>query len=209
MIAGERGDLSEAYRLLAEALAVVDATGRVALMGAVLCLRAMVESWQHDWSACARTAHQVRGIAERVNGGYLRAMSQTLAGAARVFGVGDHDGIDSLRAAVEWLDAHQILLSMSWNEAWLAEGLLALGRYDEAEHHAQRALARRDQWDALGEAAAHRVLAGVYLVRDGNAGQAQLSLENARICAQNKGSRRELALIDLQSSQTRARHQRC
>ncbi|MEY4509659.1 MAG: hypothetical protein RLZZ450_1781, partial [Pseudomonadota bacterium] len=209
MIAGERGEFEEAYRSLKQALTIVEATGRLALIGAVLTLRAMVESWQHDWPACARTASEVHSIAERVNGGYLRAMSQTLSGAARVIGQADHDGIEVLRASVEWLDVHQILLSMSWNEAWLAEGLLALGRHDEAEHHARRALARRDQWDALGEAAAHRVLAGVSLVRDGDTSRAQLALENARMCAHNKGSRRELALIDLQSSQARARHQRC
>lgn len=209
MIAGERGDFVEAYRLLEQALAVVEAAGRVALIGAVLCLRAMVESWQHDWTACARTARQVHDIAERVNGGYLRAMSQTLSGAARVFGAGEHDGIDALRAAVEWLDAHQILLSMSWNESWLAEALLLLGRYDDAEHHAERALARREKWDALGEATAYRVLAAVYQERDHDLARACLTLEKARLCAQTKGSLRELALVDLQSSQARARQQRC
>lgn len=209
MIAGERGDFVEAYRLLEQALSIVEAAGRVALIGAVLCLRAMVESWQHDWTACARTAREVRNIAERVNGGYLRAMSLTLSGAARVFGAGEHDGIDSLRASVEWLTAHQILLSMSWNEGWLAEALLSLGRYDDAEHHAERALARRDQWDALGEAAAYRVLAAVYQERDHDLARARLTLEKARVCAQTKGSSRELALVDLQSGQTRARQQGC
>jgi tetratricopeptide (TPR) repeat protein len=98
---------------------------------------------------------------------------------------------------------------MSWNEGWLAEALLALGRYDDAEHHAERALARTDQWDALGEAAAHRVLAAVYQERDHDLERARQTLEKARFCAQTKGSTRELALVDLQSSQTRARQQRC
>ena len=197
MIAGERGEFGEAYRSLHQALAIVEATGRLALIGAVLTLRAMVESWQHDWAACARTASEVRSIAERVNGGYLRAMSQTLSGAARVLGAADRAGIDALRASVEWLDVHQILLSMSWNEAWLAESLLALARHDEAEHHAQRALARAPAWDALGEAAAQRVLACVYWERDHDLDKARKALEKARECARKMGSQRELLLIDL------------
>jgi tetratricopeptide (TPR) repeat protein len=139
----------------------------------------------------------VHSIAERVNGGYLRAMSQTLSGAARVIGQADPDGIEALRASVEWLDVHQILLSMSWNEAWLAESLLVLGRHDEAEHHAERALARAREWDALGEAAALRVLAGVYRERDRDPDRAKNALEKARECALNKGSRRELLLTEL------------
>lgn len=205
MIAGERGDFAEGYALLAQAREIVEATGRKALIGAVLVLRAMVESWQGDWSACARTAVEARAVAERVNGGYLRAMSQTLGGAAQVLGEGELAGLASLRASVDWLSMRQIFLSMSWNEAWLAEALLSDARYEEAEQHARRALARAPAWDALGEAAAHRVLAEVHHARDHDGARARRELAAAHACAERKQSRRELLLCELALADLRAR----
>jgi class 3 adenylate cyclase/tetratricopeptide (TPR) repeat protein len=205
MIAGDRGQFAEAHALLAEGLSIVEATGRLALIGAVLVLRAMVESWQHDWLACSRTATEARGLAERVNGGYLRAMTQTLTGASRVLGADDLAGLEPLRSAVAWLDMHQILLSMSWNEAWLAESLLRARRWEEAEQHARRALLRASAWDALGEVAALRVLAVTAVEREQSYEQAHALLDCARDQARARGSRRELLLTELTCATLRVR----
>jgi hypothetical protein len=165
-------------------------------------MRAMVEAWQRDFSACQRTAAQVRDIADRISGGYLRAMSDTLSGAARVFGQNELAGLDALQASVRWLDMHRIYLTMSWNEAWLAEAFARNGQFHEAEAAASRALVRSTAWDALGEVAARRVRALVYLERDRDPFRAELQF--AQDAAERKRSKRESALTGLARAALRA-----
>jgi class 3 adenylate cyclase len=205
MIAGDRGEFERAHKFFERALDAVQSTGRIALVGVVLALRAMVEGWQRDFSACERTAAALRDIADRVSGGYLRAMSDTLSGAARVFGRNEPSGLDALQGAVRWLDMHHIYVSMSWNEAWLAEALAGAGQFHDAEVHASRALVRCTQWDALGEVAARRVRALVYLERDRDPFRAERELQFAHDAAERKGSKRELAQTALARAALRAR----
>ncbi|MET0287840.1 MAG: AAA family ATPase [Polyangiales bacterium] len=205
LIAGDQGEFERAHQYFERALSTVQDTGRMALLGAVLTMRAMVEGWQRDFSACQRTAAQVRDIADRVSGGYLRAMSDTLAGAARVFGQNEPAGLDALQASVRWLDMHRIHLTMSWNEAWLAEALARNGQFHEAEAAASRALVRSTSWDALGEVQARRVRALVYLERDRDPFRAERELQFAHDAAERKRGRRDLALTTLARASLRAR----
>ncbi len=205
MIAGDQGEFERAHQLFEGALTTVNETGRLALVGTVLTMRAMVEGWQRDFSAVQRTAAQVRDIAERVSGGHLRAMSDTLAGSARVFGRNEPAGLDAMQGAVRWLDMHRIYLTMSWNEAWLAEAFARNGMFHEAEAAASHALVRSTAWDALGEVAARRVRALVYLERDQDPFRAERELQFAYDAAERKHSKRELALVALARAGLRAR----
>jgi hypothetical protein len=63
--------------------------------------------------------------------------------------------------ATSWLEARDKRLFISLSYGWIAETMLAAGRYDEARAYAARALRRARQRDRLGEPMAYRVLSGL------------------------------------------------
>jgi class 3 adenylate cyclase/tetratricopeptide (TPR) repeat protein len=190
-----QGGFESAHRSLDEALGTV-AGRQHAIEGSLLGLLAMVQLWQGHFAECIQTTERMRQTAERVGGPYVFAMSRSFGGYARWVLERDPKALDELESAVNWIEQREMHLFHSFGLALLAEAFLDDGRYEAAEHHANRALERAEQLDRLGELAARRVLARCR-ARLRRVTEAEELLEDARTIASARGSVRELALIEL------------
>jgi hypothetical protein len=159
LVAADRGDYARAELLLTEARAAIEASGQVAMLGALATTEGIVFALRGDWAGCGQAALRAREVAERIHGAYQRHMAATLEGLALFHGAGDASGIERMRAAALFLESRGIGLTLSWNFACLAEALVLHGHADEALAHANTAIARIGQGDGLGQACALRVRA--------------------------------------------------
>jgi tetratricopeptide (TPR) repeat protein len=193
LIHGDIGQFESAYTELEIALSMVRARGTRSLEGSITTQLGMVQLWQGDFEKSLETAQRMQEIGEQVNGPYILAMSQTIAGYANCQ-TGRRDmGLLQLREAASWLQSHAIKLTLSWNFGCLAEALALAGRYDEAREAANRALERAHTWDRLGEVMAHRAL-GIADTRAGNLDLAHTHFEAALRRASAKESPRDMAI---------------
>jgi class 3 adenylate cyclase/tetratricopeptide (TPR) repeat protein len=195
LVHGDRGDFRLAYDDMNEALAVVGEAH--AIHGSLLGLLGMIQLWQGEWKACLATVQRSREKAEQVNGPYVLAMSQTVGGYARWMLERSPDALVQLRQSVEWLESRDIRLFLSFNYAYLADGLVSAGSLPEAREFALRALERVGQKDLLGEAMAHRALARLAALDPSTAPDAQAHIEKALASAAARGSRRDAAVTEL------------
>ena len=194
LVHGDMGQFDLAYRYLDEALSIVRAARSRAVEGSILTQLAMVQLWQGAWDVCRATASAMQGTAEQVHGPYILAMSKTVSGYARFMSSGDAEGLDLLRGAAAWLESTQIGLTLSWNEACLAEALALSHRHGEAKVHAERALDRASARDRLGEVGAYRALGLAEVGKRGGWDAAGAAFERAFAAAQRKRSMRDAAI---------------
>jgi tetratricopeptide (TPR) repeat protein len=194
LVHGDMGQFDLAYTYLDEALSIVRAARSRAVEGSILTQLAMVQLWQGAWDACRATASAMQGTAEQVHGPYILAMSKTVSGYAKVMSGADAEGLELLREAAAWLESTKIGLTLSWNQACLAEALALSLRRDEAKVHAERALDRAIAHDRLGEVAAYRALGLAEVGRAGSWEAARASFERALLATERKRSRRDAAI---------------
>jgi tetratricopeptide (TPR) repeat protein len=204
LVYGDLGRFDRAYEHLERALAIVRSAHSRALEGSILTQLGMVQLWQGDWEACLKTAALMQGTAEQVHGPYILAMSKTVSGYARFALGGKDEGIALLREAAAWLESTQIGLTLSWNQSCLAEALALSRSADDAKAYADRALARADARDLLGEVAAYRAL-GVAEASHGNWPAAETSFERALVASARKGSDREAAITRFRAAEAARR----
>lgn len=196
LVDAERGDFAAARRRVQEALAIVRHLEQRQLEGSVLTMVTYVHLFQGDWEGALAHAAEMQAIADAIGGPYIAAMSRTARGYARVAGFGDWGGLADLEDAVRTLESSGSRLSMSVNDACLAEALALAGEPERAATHAERALARSTAFDRLGEAQAHRALALAHAVQrawDTARDQAQRALQ----LATERGAARDAALTHL------------
>jgi tetratricopeptide (TPR) repeat protein len=194
LIHGDLGHFEQAQRYLTEALSLVREARSQALEGSILTQLALVQLWQGRWAAARATAKLMQGTAEQIHGPYILAMSKTVTGYASLLAGDGAEALELLRGSVAWLETTQIGLTLSWNQACLAEGLALRGHDVEARVHAWRALARADARDLLGEAAAHRALGLAEGRPDGSWHTARGCFETAIELAERKRSVRDVAV---------------
>jgi class 3 adenylate cyclase/tetratricopeptide (TPR) repeat protein len=194
LVHGDMGQFEIAYKYLDEALSIVRGARSRAVEGSILTQLAMVQLWQGNWDACRETASAMQGTAEQVHGPYILAMSKTVSGYAKFMAGADTEGLELLRAAAAWLESTQIGLTLSWNQACLAEALALSSRREEARIHAERALHRAKARDMLGEVAAHRALGLAEVGREGGWEAARVAFERALGAADRKRSLRDAAI---------------
>jgi class 3 adenylate cyclase/tetratricopeptide (TPR) repeat protein len=196
LVHGDRGDFRIASDDMSEALAMVRGTGN-AIEGSLLGLLGMIQLWQGDWDACIETVRRARVTAEQVNGPYVFAMSQTVGGYARWVLDRSPEALVQLRQGVEWIEARQVRLFLSFNCAHLADALVTAGQLTEARDYALRAILRAGEKDPIGEATAHRVLARLAALTPGEEAEGAAHLDCAQLSAESRGSRRDAAVTDL------------
>jgi tetratricopeptide (TPR) repeat protein len=195
LIHGDRGEFVQAYTHIQTALDIAEELGRRSLEGSVLVQRAMVESFQGAFEACAATAQEARRLAESLGAPYVGAMSKTAEGLS-LFSLGEHDeGLVLLEEALRWYDMTGTRLCVSWSHGAFAEALARAGRVEEAAAQARAALARAEKGDRIGMVMARRALALVAARED--PGTARAHLEQAFAAARQKRSPREEALTRL------------
>jgi class 3 adenylate cyclase len=194
-VLGDRGSFAEAHACFDEALDALRGGNKV-VEGSVLCWRSAVCLWQGRWEDARQSAAEAEHIAERVKSLYVYGMSRALGAYASWILQGDPQALGTISAATQWLEARDKRLFISLNYGWLADGMTASGRHDEARSHAARALRRARAHDRLGEAMACRALA-----RSAEQGQGSRPAEHylalAMRAARAKGARHEMAVTDL------------
>lgn len=196
IVHGYLGDFVAAGACVDAAFAAAGNTGHA--IDASLCgLSGMVHLWQGRWQDCIDASKRTRATAERVSGPYVFAMSQTLAGYARWMLSREPSALDELKHAVDWLEGRRIGLFLSLNYACVAEALSMSGDGAGARHYALRAIERSAHGDRLGDIVAYRALARVSILEDGDTERAEDYLARGRTTAEARGSRREVALVDL------------
>jgi transcriptional regulator with XRE-family HTH domain/tetratricopeptide (TPR) repeat protein len=205
LIDADRGDFAEAYARIESALAIVRENER-AFSASPLTILGVTQCFQGAWRECLRTANQMRELALQVGAPYVRGMSSMLEGTCR-FHAGERSaGIEVLRRSIEELESAHTRLAISLVHAQLAELLIEDGQIEAGRSAAERALARADVGDRLGEVAAHRALAYAEVhTLPAHPDREQRSFERARELAERRSGRRDLALIDLRMAQSLAR----
>lgn len=195
LIRADQGNFEEADLHLAEATAIVGSQAKLTTLGPLLVQRGLIEIWKGDWSACLDTARAARSIADRIGGSYIRAMSRAIHGYA-LFRLGDEreQALERLRSACELLEGAGVRLHLSWCYGLLADALVLNGKYQEAQIAAERALARAEQQDTLGEVTALRAMATIALRQHRDLAAAATWAQRALEAATAKGSQREIAL---------------
>jgi len=113
--------------------------------------------------------------------------------------------LELLQDAVNWLESSQIGLTLSWNEACLAEALALTGDFDNARIHAWRALQRAEAGDLLGAVAAHRALGLTEGGPGGTWARARRSFEAGLGASAQKGSPREEAITRFRAAHVAGR----
>lgn len=196
LVHGYLGNFAEARLRIDEALQLVAGTQH-AIEASLLGLLGMIQLWQGTYRQCIETSARMRGAAERVRGPYVFAMSQTIGGYARWMLERDQKALGELRAAVDWLEQHQMRLLMSFGFSCVAEALAADGQFEEARRYATLALERADQLDRLGEVTARRVLALCSATEPSSLDVCSNHLEEAGTLALARGSLRESAVVRL------------
>jgi transcriptional regulator with XRE-family HTH domain/tetratricopeptide (TPR) repeat protein len=205
LIDADRGDFPEAYARIESALAIVRENER-AFSGSPLTILGVTQCLHGAWKECLRTSGQMRELARQVGAPYIRGMSLMLEGTCRFHGGERGVGIDALRASIEELESAHTRLAISLVHAQLAELLIEDGQFEAGRSAAERALARADVGDRLGEVAAHRALGYADACSlPAHPEREQRSFERARGLAERRSSRRDLALIDLRMAQSLAR----
>jgi class 3 adenylate cyclase/tetratricopeptide (TPR) repeat protein len=196
IVHGYLGDFATAASCVDASFDAAGNTGH-AIDASLFGLSGMVLLWQGRWQDCIEASKRTRATAERVSGPYVFAMSQTLAGYARWMLSREPGAIDELKHAVDWLEGRRIGLFLSLNYAYVAEALSMSGDTAGARHYALRAIERSAHSDRLGEVVAYRALARVSVLEDGDSVRAEEYLARGRTTAEARGSRREVALVDL------------
>jgi len=190
---GDQGNFSEAFRCFDDALESLRDTGH-AVEGSCLGLLAMVQLLQGRWEDALTTAVRTQQTAERVNGPFVFAMSQTVSGYARWMLDRSGSALVELEHSVSWVEGRGLLLYISFNYACLAEALLEAGKLEAASNYARRAIARASV-DPIGEASGYRTLAHLASLTRSEEPGALLS--KAMTASVARRSAREIALTDL------------
>ena len=194
-VLGDRGQFGEAYACFDEAIESVSGSGHE-VEGSILCWRSGVALWQGRWEKARRAAMRAQRIAERVKSLYLYAMSLSLGAYAGWMLERAPGSLETITDATSWLETRDRGLFISLNYGWLADGMVAGGRFAEARRYAARALIRSHKEDRIGEAMACRALA-----RSAALGHQRKPAEHyiarAMAAASARGSPHEIAVTQL------------
>ena len=103
--------------------------------------------WQGRWDAAREAAAESARIAEATRSLWQLSIARAIDCFAHWMLERKPEAVESIVSATDWLLPRDNGLFRSLNHGWLAEGLQALGRHDEARQHAvsafQRARLRR------------------------------------------------------------------
>jgi tetratricopeptide (TPR) repeat protein len=195
LIDSEAGRFDVADARLEEAFKLVGLAGQLQFEGAIQTIRLTLELFRGDWPACLAAAKALSPIAQRIGSTYMQAMSRGLGGFAR-FVTGELEaGIAEMRAGVALLEKAENGMNLSLLYACLASALVSVGAIDEAEAVAQRALARAEAGDRMGEPSARRVLLMLAAQRQPQGGpEVEAAFEAAIEAPRRRGSPREEAV---------------
>ena len=198
---GDRGQFEDAHACFEEALAAVQNSGHE-VEASIFCLQSAVDLWQGRWEDARASAIKGQHVAERVKSLYLYAQSLSLGGYAYWMMQRSQKSLQAIVNATSWLENRDRGLFVSLNHGWLADGLVESERWQQARHHAARALLRSRKHDRLGGAMAYRAMARASASgHDRKAPELYLALAMKNALA--RGARHEIAVTLLCDSEIR------
>jgi class 3 adenylate cyclase/tetratricopeptide (TPR) repeat protein len=200
-VLGDRGLFEQAHACFEEALDAVQNSGHE-VESSVLCLQSAVSLWQGRWEDARASAAKGQHVAERVKSLYLYAQSLSLGGYASWMTQRSQKSLQAIVDATSWLEKRNRGLFVSLNHGWLADGLVESEQWQQARHHAARAVLRSRQHDRLGEAMAYRAMARASAAGH-NRKSAQVYLALAMKNALARGARHEIAVTHLCDAEIR------
>jgi class 3 adenylate cyclase/tetratricopeptide (TPR) repeat protein len=190
-VLGDRGLFGQAHECLDEALDAMQSANH-AVKGSLFCWRSAIYLWQGRWEDARLSALEAQQVAERGRSFYLYAMGRALEAYASWTVGRAPEALQTMVDATSWLEVRDRGQYTSLNYGWLADALVASGRFQEARNHAARALLRARKYDRLGKAMACRAMARAS-VQGHMHGAAQHYLALAMNAARVRGSPHEFA----------------
>ena len=190
----ERGQFGEAHRYFDSAAACV--AGVTHEVGAtVQGWRSAVLLWQGRWDDARAAAAESSRIAEATHSLAQLAIARAMAAYAEWMLLRRPQSMEAIVEVMEWLKPRDSRLYRSFYHGWLADGLVDLGRREEARAHAAQALQRGRQRDLLGLPMACRALARDAAVHCPE--RAERYLAWAMRAAKERGAAHEIAVTEL------------
>jgi class 3 adenylate cyclase/tetratricopeptide (TPR) repeat protein len=192
---GDIGRFDDAQELFAEALALLGPNLHP-VMASVHELICAVHLWQGRWLDAQQAGLTGADFALRCQSHYLVAMGRALSACGAWAASADAAALQTLRETTRWIESRGGAVSTSLNYGWLVEATASLGLTAEARRHAVQLVQRARMDDRHGLPMGWRALARL----DAAAGafaRAHRRLDLADRVADQRGSRRELALNDL------------
>ena len=197
-VLGDRGLFAQAHECFEEALAcIVDVTHEI--RATVHGWRSAVLLWQGRWADARKAAIESGHIAEATRSLSQLSIARAMAGYAQWKLEQSPEAVQAIVEATDWLAPRESGLFRSLNHGWLAEGLMAVGRREEARRNAALALKRARERDLIGVAMTYRALARDAAMHQAEA--AQRYIELALRTARERDSAHEIAVTRLCAAQ--------
>jgi hypothetical protein len=152
--------------------------------------------WQGRWDDARLPAAESTHIAEKTHSLFQFCMGRAIVAYAEWMSARKLDSLQRVRQATAWLEPRDSGLFRSLNYGWLADGLVSIGRRQEARHHAARALMRGRKGDLIGVAMAYRALA-LQASEAHDRIRAERCIELAIRVARTRGAAHEMAVTQL------------
>ena len=166
MVHADQGRFEAAFRDFDEAIDVL-AGAEHEMTASVLTQRCAADIWRGEYAEARALALQSCEIAERARARYIFVNCRSLVAYPTWHMSRDPALADEIAAATLWLEQSGRHQFTSLNFGWLAQIMVALGRYADARGHAARAFRRARKGDRLGEAMAARAMALAAAQRQG------------------------------------------
>jgi class 3 adenylate cyclase/tetratricopeptide (TPR) repeat protein len=158
IVMAERGEFGKAHALFDEATSCVGRQN-YEVGASVHGWRAAVLLWQGRWKDARAAAMDSRRVAEATHSLLQLSIARAISAFADWMELRQPESLATILEVMEWLKPHDSCLYRSLYNGWLAEGLMQLGRHDEARAHASQALLRGRERDLLGLPMSCRALA--------------------------------------------------
>jgi len=195
-VLADRGRFGDADRFFDEALALLGDTDHQ-VASSVRHWLSVVRQWQGRWEEARQASEAASRIAERVKSRQQLAMARAIGGYAEWILNHRPEALQVVQEATSWISARNGALATSLNQGWLIDGAVALGRHDEARHHAALLFRRARDHDLLGMAMGCRALAAA-AAHEHDSARAEHYLRLADRAAARRGSPHEQAANQLQ-----------
>ena len=198
LIHADRGDFEAYEKQMDEAMAIIGPMRHGSALASINQVRAIAMALRGDWEASGRYALVGRAVTNAIGAPGIHGMALCVDGYRRFMQRGS--GVHLIERGLREMADYDTHLAVSIYLAFAAEAMARRGDAERGLEYAERAIARAEEGDRIGEVAAHRAralaLASGAEWRPGRP-EAEASLSAAERLAAGKQSPRDAALTDL------------
>ena len=158
-IFGDQGRFDEADECFNRAAAIVSEAPEGFVAGSIMLWKGAVATFQGRWTTARIETTNALRMADRTKSTLHLGRGTTQLGYIDWKSEATQEALQSIEDGTSWLEANNIRLFISLDYGWLAEGMLAQGKFDRVRQFTALALWRARAGDRLGEAMACRAMA--------------------------------------------------